>query len=141
MWITLFILAVAAAICFGVAAIILQFGSQSRDVIETMHSADGSTTHALLRNLSALAAQNPILLTDRMKSLRLDPDEFARFEPVVFQELSIRCRTCKSATRCASDLARNSSDQIDHEWRDYCPNASTLNVLGILQGCSFDVHG
>lgn len=124
-----------AAICFGVAAIILQFGDKGRNVTETMRSADGPTTYTPLRNLPAFGAQSPVLLTDRMKSLHLNPDEFARFEPIEFQELSIRCRVCDSAARCALDLARNSNDEMNQEWWDYCPNAPTLKMLGIVRDC------
>ncbi len=133
MWTALFIIVIAAAICFGVAAIILQFRDKNRDVTETRRSIDASATRIASRDLLASGLQSPILLVDRMKSLHLDPDGFARLQPVVFQELSIRCRTCNSAVRCASELARNSNDEMNEEWRDYCPNASALNMLGIVR--------
>lgn len=132
MWIALFAVALAAAICFGVAAIILQFRDKGRDVAR---SAGVSAAKPSLRDLSASGLQRPILLIDRMKSLRLDPDGFARLDPVVFQELSISCRACDSTARCAADLARISRDEINLDWRDYCPNAPTLNMLSIVQDC------
>jgi len=133
MWTALFIIAVAAAICFGVAAIILQFGNKDRDVTQT--GPGEPTAKILLRSLPALGAQKPILLNNRMKSLHLDPDEFARFEPVMIQELSIRCRACESTAQCASDLARNANEAVGRDWRDYCPNAATLNMLSVVRDC------
>lgn len=136
MWLAIFIIAAAAAICFGVAAIILQFGDKGRDVTETRIGADASSaTKIPLQDLSPSGLQSPILLVGRMKSLHLDPDGFARLDPVLFQELSVRCRACDSTAYCASDLARNSNDEMNQEWRDYCPNAPTLNMLGIVRDC------
>ena len=133
MWTALFVIAVAAAICFGIAAIILQLRDKGRDVTETRRSADVPTTGVPSLDLPASGLQSPILLIDRMKSLRLDPNVFARFDPILFQELSIRCGTCDSVTRCASDLARNANDEMNQNWRDYCPNAATFNMLSIVR--------
>ena len=139
MWTALFIIVIAAAICFGVAAIILQFRDKNRDVTETRLSIEASATRIPSGDLLASGLQSPILLIDRMKSLHLDPHRFARLEPVVFQELSIRCRTCNSAVRCASELARNSNGEMNEKWRNYCPNASTLDSLASC-GLLFGAH-
>jgi hypothetical protein len=114
----------------------MRFRHKDCNPTETGSSAEVLAIKTLLQDLPASGLQRPILLGDRMKSLHLDPDGFARLEPIVFQELSVRCRACDSTARCASDLARNSSDEMNEEWRDYCPNAPTLNMLDILQDCS-----
>lgn len=133
MWTALFVVAVAAAICFGIAAIIVQSKDKGRK--QPRRSAHVPETRSLVQELPASGLPPPLLLVNRMKSLRLDPEGFARLEPIVFQELSVRCQACDSTARCESDLVRNSYNEMDTEWRDFCPNAPTLNMLCILQNC------
>jgi hypothetical protein len=75
------------------------------------------------------------LMFRRMSMLHIDQDELAGDDPLQFRELQARCILCHSRGRCASDLAHEFDDVAWQDWRDYCPNATTLSVLGALQGC------
>ena len=84
--------------------------------------------------LRALARRGPdeaSLLPRRLAALGLDPDEIARLEPTLFRELHWHCTMCESKGRCAVDLAGDAiwGEQRD-AWHDYCPNATTLRLLG-----------
>jgi len=80
------------------------------------------------------------LLERRMVALNLDPAEVARSEPALFRSFQRLCTSCRSPMRCAQDLAeefaRDPSQPASSDWRDYCPNATTLNMLSTLQSCS-----
>jgi hypothetical protein len=71
----------------------------------------------------------PDLLSRRMQFLRLDQDEIARLEPVIFGELQWRCLFCEDREECEARLA---DDFVDVAWRAYCPNAAVLMALGEL---------
>jgi hypothetical protein len=77
------------------------------------------------------------LLFRRMAALQVDRDELASDDPLLFRELQGLCTLCRSKERCVLDLAQE-SDQSGHPgWREYCPNAATLNALGAVQNCSW----
>ena len=76
------------------------------------------------------------LLRRRMAALGLDPDELARSEPATLRDLQKLCTMCRSRGRCARDLAQESADPDWQDWRDYCPNAATLDMLSTLKSCS-----
>ena len=82
------------------------------------------------------------LLERRMVALNLDPEEVARSEPALFRSFQRLCTSCQSPMRCARDLAqefaRDPSEPASSDWRDYCPNGTTLNMLSTLQSCSPD---
>jgi hypothetical protein len=130
MWTALFVFAVGAAVCFMIAALVLQSSrhannSVARSIGRSAPSPDSS---------SSLSAP-PALLLQRMRSLRLEPDEFRRADPVVFQELASRCHGCAEQTRCMSDLAEKAADGAGETWREYCPNGAMLNALRTLRDC------
>jgi hypothetical protein len=76
------------------------------------------------------------LLFRRITMLRIDRDELARDDPLLFCELQGRCTLCQSRGHCARDLAHEFDDPAWQDWRDYCPNSTTLSFLGTLQDCS-----
>lgn len=76
------------------------------------------------------------LLLRRMRALRLDPDETSRAEPALFRDLQRLCAMCESRGRCARDLAGKSAAPGNEDWRDYCPNVATLNMLSTLKAYS-----
>jgi hypothetical protein len=43
---------------------------------------------------------------------------------------------CRSKERCVLDLAQECDELANPVWREYCPNATTLNALGALQNCA-----
>jgi hypothetical protein len=61
-----------------------------------------------------------------MEALGLDPNEVAHTEPQTLHDMQRLCSMCSSHGRCARDLSRNPADPA---WKDYCPNAGTLDAL------------
>ncbi|MBK5956846.1 hypothetical protein CCR97_01250 [Rhodoplanes elegans] len=81
------------------------------------------------------AVVDDLLLCRRMRALRLDPDELYCSEPRAFGMLRRLCATCPVPGRCARDLADEFADPAWQDWRNYCPNATTLSILSALRGC------
>ncbi|NVO13773.1 MAG: hypothetical protein HXX10_07030 [Rhodoplanes sp.] len=84
------------------------------------------------------AGVDDLLLCRRMRALRLDPDELYCNEPRAFSVLRKLCATCSVPARCARDLGDEFSDPGWQDWRNYCPNATTLSILSALRGCGPD---
>src|ERR1700694_3158486 len=76
------------------------------------------------------------LLGKRLAGLHLEPSALARSEPATFRDVQRVCAMCGFKYRCARDLAVEALDPAWQEWRDYCPNATTLSALGALHICS-----
>ena len=91
---------------------------------------------AQLRWVSSYGPDPISLLERRMEALLLNPDEVAHVEPLSVRELQHRCVKCKNCKQCALDLADEFADPGWQSWRDYCPNAATLTMLGTFQRCS-----
>jgi hypothetical protein len=92
-----------------------------------------------LRAVAAYGGDEADLLRRRMVALDLDPYELALSEPALVRHLQGRCALGESRGHCMLDLARESTDsarQDRQDWRDYCPNAATLDMLSALQSCS-----
>jgi len=68
-----------------------------------------------------------------MKALDLDPASVSVSEPLLFRKLETQCWDCESKEPCSRDLADRSADKTPWEWKDYCPNGATLNMLSALQ--------
>jgi hypothetical protein len=84
----------------------------------------------------SLPAYDVRLLLRRLAMLNIDQQELANDDPLLFRELQGLCTLCRSRERCVQDLARGCDELWGQDWRDYCPNATTLNVLGAVQNCS-----
>jgi hypothetical protein len=84
-----------------------------------------SELHRLVRRGAGAAD----LLLRRMAVLDLDPKEVRAAEPATFRDLQRVCSMCESKRRCARDMAR---DCTLAAWRDYCPNAATLQALNAV---------
>jgi hypothetical protein len=67
-----------------------------------------------------------------MTVLHLEPTAFAQSEPATFRDCNALCGV---RGRCARDLEQQRQDPAWQEWRDYCPNATTLSALAALQIC------
>ena len=95
-----------------------------------------------LLSLSSQGLYGSNLLERRMAALNLDPEELARSEPALFRGLQRLCTSRRNPMRCARDLAqefsRDPSEPASTDWRDYCPNGTTLNMLSALENCSPD---
>ena len=75
------------------------------------------------------------LLFRNMERLRIDHDELANDDPLLFGELRGRCTLCPSKERCVQELAADPNKGDWENWKAYCPNARTLMILGALQNC------
>jgi hypothetical protein len=76
------------------------------------------------------------LLAERMAVLHLKPAALAESDPATLRDLQRVCALCGARNRCASDFEEQGRDPAWQEWRDYCPNATTLSALAALQVCS-----
>lgn len=74
------------------------------------------------------------LLYRRMALIEIDRNELAKDEPLLFRELQGLCALCPSKDRCAAELIEAIGEHSEG-WREYCPNASALDVLGVEQNC------
>ncbi len=73
-----------------------------------------------------LARHMALLLAHRMKALGIDASQLARNDAQLLRDLRRRCAACDNQARCEQDLVR---DATADTWRDYCPNAGTLDRL------------
>jgi hypothetical protein len=84
----------------------------------------------------AFSPQQDHRLRRRMVALDLDPYEWALSEPALVRHLHRCCSRCESHARCAFNLAAESTGALPQEhqdWRKYCPNAATLDMLSAVQ--------
>jgi len=79
-----------------------------------------------LRELARKGPGSADLLLRRMASIDLNPEEVSLIRHQIFQDLRRVCTRCRSRRRCIRDLA---CEPNSPEWKDYCPNASTLEEL------------
>jgi uncharacterized protein DUF6455 len=75
------------------------------------------------------------LLFRRMAALQVDRDELASDDPLLFRELQGLCTLCRDKERCVLDFAQQHEGSENQSWRDYCPNATTLEALAAIQNC------
>ncbi len=87
-----------------------------------------------LQNLVKRPDERP-LLARRLAVLHIEPPALAKSEPATFRDLQRVCTLCGVRDRCAADLEDQGRDPAWQEWRDYCPNATTLSALAALQVC------
>ncbi len=97
---------------------------------------DSATSGAEMPN-HARYCYDASLLFRRMAILQIDRDELASDDPLLFRELQGLCTLCRSKGRCVRDLALEGNGAGRQDWREYCPNARTLNALGAVQNCSW----
>ncbi|HET7681476.1 MAG TPA: hypothetical protein VFK79_15235 [Xanthobacteraceae bacterium] len=106
--------------------------------MEFHRPSDFSTPQLLSISSQGLYGSN--LLERRMVALNLDPAEVARSEPALFRSFQRLCTSCQSPMHCVRDLAlefsRDPGQPASSDWRDYCPNATMLDMLSTLQSCS-----
>ena len=87
---------------------------------------DAGLTVSELRQLSKLGIDADKLVFQRMAALQLDADSISRTYPATMHDLQRLCSNCRSKKRCQHDLAY---DRYNPLWRQYCPNAGTLEAL------------
>ena len=79
--------------------------------------------------LAALAQKGPNaanLLQKLLIALGVDPNGLANDDPLVMRDLQRLCITCGYKRQCEFDLANG---QLVDNFREYCPNAFTLDAL------------
>lgn len=89
-------------------------------------------------DLSALVGrgnEDISLLERRIACLHIDREELVRTDTATLRDMQRLCSLCRSHRRCARDLADEDADPGWQEWRDYCPNSTTLTVLATMQDC------
>src|SRR5215218_8429038 len=95
---------------------------------------DLGVSAAELRQLASYGPEKTELLRRRMQLLKLEPKDLAGSDPATLRDLQKHCTLCDSRRHCARDLAQEENGETPSgEWRDYCPNGATLNMLGTLQ--------
>ena len=80
-------------------------------------------------DLCVLAAKRPDaadLLSQRLAALQLDTGDLSVSAGPVVRDLQRLCTVCESKGRCVRDLDEH---PLSEDWRDYCPNAGTLESL------------
>lgn len=79
-----------------------------------------------LRNIAAKGPAAADQLEMRLEALHVDAAALRHDEPLVMRDLERVCTQCGSKRRCVRDFVRYPDDTA---WRDYCPNATTLDAL------------
>jgi hypothetical protein len=101
----------------------------------------------LIRSIAAASARTGLsggfrrerLMRSRMVALDLDPYELTLSDPALVRHLQRQCTLCKSREGCLLDLAhecKGAAWRDRRKWREYCPNASALDILIVLQSRS-----
>jgi hypothetical protein len=68
-------------------------------------------------------------LPKMLASLGINQASLARTEPLLVRDMQRVCGLCRDKAQCHADLADGTS--AGH-YRDYCPNAPTIDALGEL---------
>jgi hypothetical protein len=76
------------------------------------------------------------LLFRCMEMLRIDGSGLAKADPLLVRELQDWCSLCPSTVDCIGELAHEFDDARWDEWREYCPNSSTLITISAIQNCA-----
>ena len=79
-----------------------------------------------LRHMAALGPDAAKLLFERMAALHLDAEALTERAPSTMRDLQRLCSNCVAKKRCQRDLVLTPNDA---DWRQYCPNADTLDAL------------
>ena len=73
------------------------------------------------------------LLEKMLLALHVDPQKIAKANPAVMRDLQRLCIACANKKQCSHELARGTAAE---HFRDYCPNAFTLDALFAAKGPS-----
>jgi len=75
------------------------------------------------------------LLRRRMEALHLDPNDVDRPTAQLAGIKTGLCAHCAARGKCMRDLDDEFADPGWGDWRNYCPNATTLTILSTLGNC------
>jgi hypothetical protein len=107
-----------------------ELGNLPRDELEHMAGEFGMTG----RDLEDLAAKGPHaadLLYQRMAALGLSRSDVERIGHGLMRDLEKTGGCCNDKSQCKKDLAARAGDAT---WKDYCPNAVSLESVGKMKG-------
>ncbi len=71
------------------------------------------------------------LLKKMLVALHVDPNVLAKTDQQIMRDLQRLCITCSEKKRCEHELASGTAGE---HFRDFCPNAFTLDALFDLKG-------
>ena len=74
-------------------------------------------------------AQSSDEMPQMLKALGIDVADLARAEPMLVRDMQRVCSLCRDKAHCHSELAEGTA--AGH-YRDYCPNAPSIDALGEL---------
>ena len=77
------------------------------------------------------------LLTPAMRSVGIDPAEFAEHNHPSYRELCRTCMSCDHRMRCRSDLGNAA---FLRTYRDFCPNSIPFDALAASRGAVSDTR-
>jgi hypothetical protein len=84
-----------------------------------------------LRELASKGAGASDLLQKMLLALHVDPKALAEIDPLVGYDLQRLCITCSHKKQCKHELAAGTAATT---FREFCPNAITLDALFKLDG-------
>jgi hypothetical protein len=84
-----------------------------------------------LRDLIARGPDAANLLYERMRALGMSKADVDHAAWGVMRDLQRTCACCNEKGVCEKDLVEHPGDPV---WKDYCPNAVTLDALSKLKG-------
>ena len=79
-----------------------------------------------LASLTNKGLESAALLEKMLRALGVEPGQLANANPLIMQDLTRLCITCVAKGRCERDLEAGTAAE---NFRDYCPNAYTLDKL------------
>ncbi len=85
-----------------------------------------------LRVLAGKWPNSADLVGRRMAALGLDAADIDAAEPATMRDLQRVCSMCDNKRVCEHDLDRSPASA---DWREYCPNAGTLDALAPQAEC------
>ncbi len=83
----------------------------------------------------AAVADSSDLLKRRMRALHLDPGDLGRAPASFIGIKTGLCGRCEARGTCIRELDDEFADPGWGDWRNYCPNATTLSILSTLHEC------
>jgi len=107
-----------------------ELGSLSREELEHVAGEFGMTGREL-RDLAAKGPHAADLLYERMGALGLSRPDVERIADGLMRDLEKTCSCCGDKAQCKQDLAARPADPA---WKDYCPNAISLESIRRAKG-------
>jgi hypothetical protein len=80
-------------------------------------------------------ADSSDLLKRRMPALHINPNDLVRAPARMAGIKTGLCARCEARGKCMRDLDDEFADPGWGDWRNYCPNATTLSLLSTLHQC------